>query len=60
MRKLERKPTAWKAVSSTTKPAPTQVGLSEGTMVLAKAPAASASIATGAEKPTSSEAQPPR
>ena len=59
-RKLVLKPMAWKAVSSTTSAAAASVGETPGSTVRAKAPAASASTAMGAEKPSRSEAQPAR
>src|SRR3989338_6548242 len=51
------RPAACRAVSATIRPAPVQRGSREGERVRAKAPAARASTATGAEKPTRSEAQ---
>jgi len=52
------KPPAWAAVSSTTRTLATVRGPAEGTSVRAKWPAASAATAMGAEKPSSSDAQP--
>ncbi len=54
------RPEACRTVSTITIPAPNNRWLMPGTSVAAKAPAATASMAIGAENPKSSDAQPAR